>query len=315
MATPDWVERRQRMVRCKPHGLHYDPELATGCALCLKEAAAKAQPARPPQLVIILLCLLGMAFIVFWIFGPGRDESAGAIDLGVASSSAVAVERLDPELFRPRIEAFETALFRLPIQGTGDLLAVSAETVRSARELSEAVLEAAPQRGLELADQVARIGQAMPTDQVILNDVLLARSEWLRLRKRHLEPASWFHQPTGKAPTEVDLSRVDYGAIASDLRALLTDATQAVETGGESWAQTRADLLDRLRGLERRLPRRPDPRADARLLLAIQDLERALAQTRELLSDPALPTSTTRDRRLDDAFASALRAEQTLDEL
>ena len=34
-----WIERRQRMVRCKTHGLHFDPRLSSGCVLCVKEWA------------------------------------------------------------------------------------------------------------------------------------------------------------------------------------------------------------------------------------------------------------------------------------
>ena len=49
-----WAERRQRMVKCKKHGLHYDPEMSTGCTRCLREAA-KIRTTRPPQLVLIFV--------------------------------------------------------------------------------------------------------------------------------------------------------------------------------------------------------------------------------------------------------------------
>ena len=79
MAENSWAERRGRMVKCKIHGLHYDPEMSTGCTLCLRDAAKTQRPTRPPQLVLILLCLLGMAAILLYIFGPGRSQTTGII--------------------------------------------------------------------------------------------------------------------------------------------------------------------------------------------------------------------------------------------
>ncbi len=52
-----WIKRRQRAAKCKIHGLHYDPELTSGCTLCRKEGLA-ALPRKKPQMLVMLLSML-----------------------------------------------------------------------------------------------------------------------------------------------------------------------------------------------------------------------------------------------------------------
>lgn len=320
MADTSWTERRRRMVKCKIHGLHYDPQMSTGCTRCLREAA-KAQPQRSPQLVLILLCLLGMAGILFYIFGPGGGESAPIIDLGVASASGTAAQKLDPEPFRAQVEALETALFRTPIDETGDLLVVSADVAAAAAELSSRILEEEPVHGLTAADLIARLGQAMPTDQVALADVQRARTQWLSVRKQQLHAADWFLSPPASGTATASDPVADYSDVAASLRAALEDgaaqarATLSAEGGtlpaGDGWRSFARDWSSQLDSLRSRLPRRPPADADARLLTAVQDLEQAMAQGRALAAE----TSTPDPSRFDAAVTLALRAQQGFDDL
>lgn len=311
------------MVKCKAHGLHFDPEMSTGCTLCLR-AAAKSVPKRPPQLVVILLCILGMASILFYIFGVQRGAAPRALDLGVATSPSLRTERIDPEAFRQPLEALEISLFQTRIDEPSDLLIVSSDVAAQAEYLSARILEAKPIDGETTADQVARFGQSVPTDQVTFNDIQLARGQWLRLRDLRLKPAPWFYQPSEEGPTVAEISASGYSDVASGLRNLLdTGAAQAQalsdptgsgigsDEAAETWKTFTRDWRQQLASLESRLPARPSADADGQLLAAIQDLEQALAQMRNLASESRVPSAN--DTRFEDAVNLALRAQQGFD--
>ncbi len=324
MADNSWAERRGRMVKCKAHGLHYDPEMSTGCTLCMRNTA-KERPTRPPQLVLILLCLLGMAAILFYLFGPGQEETA-SVNLGVASKPETATPKLDPEPYREPVETLETALFRTSLDETEDLLVVSGDIRSSARDLSAAILQAEPVDGLTAADLIARMGQAIPIDQVMLSDVQRARDQWLRIRIQRFLSADWFSQPTAAEARSTDSSAADYSDVAASLGTLIEDGIAGVEalsdpdtpSPGEDdpairWRNFARGWLAELDSLASRLPARPDAGADAELLVAIQDLEQALSLARTLASSTQPPS--VNDTRFDDAIGAALRAQQGFDDL
>jgi len=323
MVDTNWAERRGRMVKCKIHGLHFDPEMSTGCTRCLRDAA-KAQPKRPPQLVLILLCLLGMAFILLYLFGPGQQQTAPP-DLGVASLQGSDAQRLDPEPYRQPIQALETSLFQAPIDETEDLLVISGDISSSASHLSQRILENEPREGLTVADLIARLGQAIPTNQVTLSDVQRARLQWLRIRKERLLAADWFVEPSIATADSNTTSVAQYSAIASDLRFLIDDGLGQVqslndtatntddESSTGSWRAFVRDWNDQLSRLSSRMPSRPSARAEAQLLVAIQDLEQALSQARALASEANLPSAS--DNRFEEAMNAALRAQQGFDDL
>ncbi len=330
MAENSWAERRGRMVKCKIHGLHYDPEMSTGCTLCLRDAAKAGRPSRPPQLVLILLCLLGMAAILLYIFRPGQGEATGIIDLGVASNPAVTVTKLDPEPYRGQIQALETALFRTPLDETEDLLVASSNVRAATDDLSSAILRSEPIDGLTTADLIARIGQGVPADQVVLTDIQRARDQWTRLRKQRFLSADWFTEPSA-AGAVPDTTAADFSSIAASVLALIEDGAVEVETlndpglstGGDDgfeeddsalrWRTFARDWLDQLKSLQSRLPARPGAGAAGNLLVAIQDLEQAMRLARSLATSNQLPSVT--DSRFDDGISAALRAQQNFDDI
>ncbi len=322
MAENSWAERRRRMVKCKIHGLHFDPEMSTGCTLCLRDAAKAQRPTRPPQLVLILLCLLGMAAILLYI--SGQDTTAGNIDLGIASDPAAAVPKLDPEPFRSAFEALETALFLTPLDETEDLLIVSSNIRSATDELSSVILRDEPVHGLTAADQIARMGQAVPLDQVVVADIQLARNQWRGIRRQRFLPADWFSEPSAIA-ARPEASASEYSEVASDIRVLIEDGATQIEAlsapsgiPGEDdpafrWQTFARDWQDQLDSLESRLPSRPGAGANSELLIAIQDLEQAIRLARAIASSPQPPSAT--DNRFDDAVNAALSAQQGFDNL
>ena len=321
MVDTSWAERRRRMVKCKVHGLHFDPQMSTGCVRCLREAA-RTQPKRPPQLVVILLCMLGMAFILFYIFRPGQGAGTGVADLGLASQSQPGSQKLDPEPYRAQIEDLERALFRTQIDETGDLLVASANIAAATQDLSSTILDTDPARGLNAADLIARLGQAVPTDQVAQSDIETAQSQWLRIRKQQLLPADWFLSPP--AAGKASMSAADYSDLAASLRSMIEEARAEAQAqtladsapgiaGTEAWRTFAGDWRQQLDRLENRLPARPAAKADGKLLVAVQDLEQALGQARALAATAEPPSAS--DDRFDDAVTAALRAQQGFDEL
>lgn len=325
MAENSWAERRRRMVKCKIHGLHYDPEMSTGCTLCLRDAAKAEQPARPPQLVLILLCLLGMAAILLYISGSESPEAAGTLDLGIASDPAADAPKLDPEPYRTPFETLETALFRTPLDETEDLLVVSSNFQAAAGDLSSTILRDESVDGLTAANEIALMGQGIPTDQVAFADIQRARAQWIRIRKQRFLQAPWFSEPSA-APARPDTTIADYSDVAASVRALIEDGAAEIEAmsdpadaaPGEDdtalrWRTFARDFLAELDSLESRLPARPTADAAAGLLVAIQDLEQALSLARALASSATPPAVT--DNRFDDGVDAALRAQQGFDDL
>lgn len=323
MAENSWAERRGRMVKCKPHGLHYDPEMSTGCTLCLRDAGKAQRASRPPQLVLILLCLLGMAGILFYLFGPGQDEARDIIDLGVASNAATAAPKLDPEAYRTPVIDLETALFHTSLEETEDLLIVSGDVQTAADDLSAAILRDQPVHGLTAADQIARMGQAMPVDQVVVADIQKARRQWSRIRKQRFQSAEWFSD-LSVASTRSGPSVSDYSDVASSVRALIEDGAAEAEALSEPadepgvdldlrWRNFASGWQEELDSLESRLSNRPDASASGELLVAVTDLEQAISQARSLATSAQTPAAT--DSRFEEAINAALRAQQAFDGL
>ncbi len=322
MAETSWAERRGRMVKCKTHGLHFDPELSTGCTRCMREAS-KAQPTRPPQLVLILLCILGMTAILFYILGPGRAET-DATDLFGGAAAVTDGPKLDPEPFQLMMAALESALFRTTIDETDDLLVASSDIEMAATVLSGEILRVEPAHGMAAADLIARMAQAIPPDQVVLADIQRARNQWLQIRSQRFQRADWFFKPLAAGAPRAAASSADYSGAASDLRALIENGLAEVEAlsdpatavdgdPAERWRVFAGDWREQLASLKARIPPRPGTRAEGTMLAAYQDLEQALRLARTLASSNDLPAVS--DTRFDEAITAALRAQQGFDEL
>lgn len=296
-----WLERQRRMVKCKEHGLHYDPKLSSGCTLCAKDAARQI-PRRAPQLTLILLCLLGMAVALYQIFGI-RAEGIPAFTLGSAESEEATVSfpaRLDPEPHREEIENLEVALYRPAIMTTRDLPTAGRHIADAARGLSEAIARRHPGDGTAVAAAITRLTTAAD-DEFTFADLRSARVLWSRIRASYFHPASWYRSPPSNGLEEQRARLADYRDAASELMGLIGEASgelAALESarapapgGGTSdWHQFSSDWRQRLREAWSSLPAgAPSGVDDARVLLAVQQLERAFrrAETAVQASDPA----------------------------
>ena len=309
-----WIERRRRMVRCKTHGLHYDPELSSGCVLCLKEWS-KLVPRRAPQFTIVLLCILGMAAILYRVFGPGQTAGAAVI-----VEEEVAVDgRLDPEPYRQAIEAIEAGLFA-PVDDGRVLVDAGSSFATGSADLSVTIRRLDPESA-ETADLVAALGDATSEgfDFAVLERL---REDWLRLRGRRFLPAGWFLVPAmaGTAGDRVLLA--EHRELARGLRTLLYegaaqaqalfDSENGVESG-ERWQAFAADWHQRIDDLWRDRPPRPSANAATELLIGIQELERAFQRTRALATDSGVVGAGDPGARFDGVVALIDRAQSSFD--
>lgn len=312
-----WIERRQRIVRCKAHGLHYDPKLASGCTLCHKEAS-RTFPERAPQLTIILLCVLGMTFVLYQIFGPEGGEGAAALALGPPEEEAGAV-RLDPEPYRRPIQALESAL-AVEVEAR-DLAGAGEGIAATARLLSDAIRQREPDAGVLAAGAIARLGEGITADTFGFGDLEQARGVWLEIRRRHLRAAPWFVPPPTDGVPRQRAALAEYRAVAADLVALMQEGAaearataDSVDGDGEaSWREYLPGWRERIGELWKRQPERPGAAASAEVLTATQALERSFQRAWALASDPSVAAAGNPAGRFDEVLFEAEAARRAFE--
>lgn len=320
-----WAQRRQRAAKCKIHGLHYDPRLTSGCTLCRKEGL-EAVPRQKPQLVLMLLSLLGVAVILYRMFGPESalraDNATTAAVPGPTVAAAAALSRLDPEPYRASIEAVERALFQ---SSAASLPEMSDQIVNALRQLQRGLDDR--QEGEDAVAALDELSESLVDQELSLERLSSVREEWLRLRARTFLYAGWFVVPSRVASRFDRAALMAYRGATGDLFALLDEgAARAQELATLStpnlvdpkeqarnqatWRSFGSEWRQRIVDLRRQLPARPMASADPQVLLATQRLEQAFAQVSALAAGdlPAQP-------RIDAAFDAAEQARQSFDDL
>ncbi|MEE8523980.1 MAG: hypothetical protein V3T72_08615 [Thermoanaerobaculia bacterium] len=315
----EWAERKRRMVKCKKHGLHYDPKMASGCTLCLKEKTEI--PQRPPQVTIILLCILGMAFAIFHVFGPDSPGDEEEPLLGPAPD-AVQASKLDPEPYRQPIEALERALFT-EIDNDLDLAGAGVSIAYSTRNLSAEIRRQGPEYAALDADTIENMGQNI-AEAFTYAGLEKLKSDWLRARQRVFSPASWFATPALAGTRSERIAINEYNALAGNLQALIEEGAAEAQSYVDSadfpdrdqhWQDFQADWRQRLGALWQHMPARPGAEADPRILVAIQQLENAFQTTWGLPSGSGFLQSGNPTLLFDPALKQVEKARQTLAEV
>ena len=292
-SNESWIERQQRMVKCRRHGLHYDPKLAGGCYLCLKERAKRRKPSTP-KFLLLLSMILGLAVVLYRFFGPDLGPKEEAL-IGLEIEEAAPNRVLDPEDYRNEIQAFEQALFEAPSTTRDELAVTSGRIGSTARILRDTLQEHDGDAVAAVAmDALAR---AIP-GTLDFARLEKAREDWLRLRRRHLGSAPWFLEPPATVAGGVSAERraavAEYRDIASELVLLLQDgnaqALALVSTPDqEAWNTFMDDWRERLREIAARKPKRPRSGASSDVLLGFERLERAFSQARGLANGKSSP--------------------------
>ena len=247
---------------------------------------------RIPTRGIVLLCVLGMAVILYQVFGPGRSVGGPLVEEAVEESDP----RLDPEPYRQTIEALESGLFA-PVEDGRDLADAAASLRAGVDALSGEIGRLHPEDA-ETVDTLAALAGSV-ADGLGFADLEGVRHGWLRLRDRRFVPARWFLSPSVEGWAHDRVILAEHRELARGLRALLYEGAAAARSfaeaetddGAAGWREFAADWRQRLDELWRDRPRRPSTDADAELLLATQELERAYRSARDLAADPGLAGS------------------------
>ncbi|NJL26665.1 MAG: hypothetical protein HC897_01725, partial [Thermoanaerobaculia bacterium] len=246
-----WVERQQRLVRCKIHGLHYDPKLTSGCIICRKQEQPKR---RSPQLAIMLLLLLGIVFVFLQLLTPWLKQPSAETGPAIAEIEAQSAEtqapgrppRLEPQPFRGAIEALEGALFR---PQTPDLSEIDDQVAAAGSRLSEELQRGGGDMGLAAAASIDSLLERWQTSLGTLQDVEKARSQWIESRDRFFEEAPWYSHLSSDVGRVERVTLLAYREVAAEAEALIADGLaqiQAERDDAGPFAETPADRETRL---------------------------------------------------------------------
>lgn len=260
---------------------------------------------RGPQFLAVLLCVLGLALILYKIFQPAPTGRGEAIEVAgerpvVAGESAQVVS----EDHRAAIEGFETALFAGANSDDLSLvLTTVAERGRSlARELLAAPGLAAQEAGAAL---LALLDALEDEGDPPLDRVAALRTGWLQLRGRIFQPANFFQRPSDQVGSDPlfltawrsnldELQRAVVGAtdraavLSEEMRTNLDEEVRA--NARRELADVRTELVGQLEEIRRRVPPRPTGTGlPAGLMEGIQAHGQALELAgRLVVSDTAL---------------------------
>lgn len=321
-----WTERRERAVKCKVHGLHYDPRLTSGCNLCRKEGLLAAPPRQRPQLVLMLLSLLAVAVILYRVFGTGAVSANGGVQPAVSTApaaiSAAASARLDPAPHRAAIEAVDQAVFESPAES---LIEIGEQATSALRRL-RADLAVAPANAAAVTDLDELIDGAA-AEVFSLERLAELRREWTRIRNRTFLNAPWFLSMVGVDARTGRAALVIYRGAADELASLLDEGADRAENlwkpsapnvddpeerarREEEWRGYANDWRQRIEVLRDELPPRASATADPQVLLAVQRLEQAFARASSLAAANLPPQAA-----FSDAVDTVERARESFEDL
>ena len=315
MSNIDWLERRRRAARCKIHGLHYDPSMTSGCILCRKEGLLREKP-KGPQLIMLLLALLGLAVVAFQIYGPVARTVSGltsrpAVSENPTKRSPGATPKIDPETLRTPLERFETAILSPRSDRVDD---IRYEILTSTQRLAQHVQQIQTPYGQDAASDLSALAGMIDSGNFDLQALEKVRKKWFQTRADNFQPAVWFQAPKqGDAPDRAKVAI--YREIATELQAIISDGAQNIgeqPPDSDTWNSLRSVWTAKVQSLSQRLPERPGTATDVQLLFAVQTLEQSLAEMKRLSSASSAPVGQSHFDSLGREVQDVLR---TLDEL
>ena len=320
-----WTVRRQRMVQCKIHGLHYDPRLTSGCAKCRKEGLIAAPPREKPQFLPLLLLILAIVLVVYGVFLPGFRAQRGGAEEELVPETYTA-HKLDPESFREAIATVETALYENPANDLG----MMTDDARHALATLAGDLRLSPhQIGRQAAVELDLLSGRLPQESATIEVFEGVRSQWPSFRTRYFSPVPWFRRAVVGDPGDDRVTLAVYRDVAAELMALVDEGLGRIEELSQpsvgytvdqedearkirEWRSYRQEWLGRLEELRARLPARPGAETDTEVLMATQNLEVAFSQATSLAeTQPGSGVAS----RFEAAFSLTEKAHRSFDDI
>jgi hypothetical protein len=316
----EWAHRRRRLIKCNKHGLHFDSELTSGCALCRKEGLISAPKKPGPQFLLLLLTLLGLALLAASLFNNVREDRATTPneEEEVATSA-----KLDPNPMRRQIEGLERALDQeqdTDLSSWGISIRSAVQELAAQVERQDSVLAKPSARAL------AEWAGSIPEEGFTPNDLTTARATWKRIARRNFKSAPWWSSLRPRTKTKGRITLLAYREAADNLVALADEGAAQVEAfqepgfdeltpAGDGWTSFAADWRQEIETISQRLPNKGEFASDSRFLVGVQNLRNALSMLRRLAADRTLPSKSGARDNLETAIAQAGEARATFDAL
>lgn len=265
------AELKRRAVRCKIHGLRYDPALTSGCSRCRKEGLGASKPVFLSLLLTLLALSVVAAVVIQGLidFEPSTTRAAGGGVDDDAVTDTPAPGKIDPAPYRSRLLALEEALYD---DGTTDLTVIGDRVAIAASGLA-AALRDAPEHRWAAAD-VTRFEDAVRSDdEPSLATLSRHRDSWLGVRQRLFASAPWLIRDAA-SPTD----RLAVAATRDAAVALIELVGEAAGADPGSWPAFEETWRQRLDATLGRIPPPPAFDTDPRVLVGRRELDRAIAE-------------------------------------
>lgn len=224
------VQRPPTMVRCKRHGVFYNPDKYDGCAVC-RSGSQQTQEYRRFSPITFLIGIAGVA-VIGLVVGKGTRSVAARGDAVMAETSRTAV-RLDPNAFRSEVESLEAIVYAEGAasfhHGSSILHAANtlSDVIRS-KEVGLIGQSRQHQAILEIQSFGQRQAAAEDVGYAVM-DLSQARADWEEVRARVFREADWFRHATPRMGS-VARSAAEQTTHASTLRMLADLATEMDQT-------------------------------------------------------------------------------------
>lgn len=310
------AELKRRAVRCKIHGLHYDPALTSGCSRCRKEGLSRTKPVFLSLLLTLLALSVVAAVVIQGLidFEPSTARAADTADTGTNGTdgtdgadgtATTARGKVDPAPYRSQLLALEDALYDDSVTD----LVVIADRVAVAAAALAAALRAVPGHRWA-ADEVMVFEEAVRGDDApSLATLAQHRDRWLGLRQRLFATAPWLIRDAA-SPTD----RLTAAATRDVAVALIELVDEAAAVDDASWSSFEETWRRRLDEIMDRMPPPPAYDTDPRLLVGRRDLDRAIAELAAFAFEGAPETVRERLDVIAERLASSRdRLEEALD--
>jgi hypothetical protein len=287
---------------------------------------------KGPQFVAVLLAILGATLVLYKMAGPDFWSRGGPAVTDVAPDTAgraaTAPGPIDPLPFRAQIESFESRL--LGDAEAPDIASLRDAVVGAGKELTRQLQldsrsEAASRAAGALQVSLDRLAARSP---LRIEDFGKLRQDWLALRRREFLAADFYR--SGSAPADDDrIALTAYRTQASGLDQALgaafdraaayarvpeDEAPEARQQRLAGLEEVGRDLRRQLEQLQQTQPARPSGNLSADLMVAIQSLEQALAESSGLAQSAANLTPEGRVR-FDNVQLLLSRGRSALDRL
>ena len=289
---------------------------------------------KGPQILVVLLALLAVVALTLHFFGPKLRSDAVAVS-DVSPPDAAEARRyttLDPDLFRPEVEALEEALFETPAAASGEMALVGEDIANAATPLRAKLRDAQGERAAAAVIDLEQLAESARTDEISLDRLGDLRDRWIRIRRNTFDSAFWFEENAAKGEDSADRAKLAvYQGVVRDLQDLVETALYEAEgisdeeAAGdrseagerrERWRDSVRAFRDDLTGLRERMPGRPSAGASQELLQAVHSLESALDSSKRLFSSiSSMPRQPVNRRPYMDALEKIQQATIAFEDL